>query len=326
MLTDKFNRVHTYLRISLTDVCNFRCKYCMPTEAIKFMPNQMLMQAFEIDKLAQEFVKNGVTKIRLTGGEPLIRKDAAQIIESLAKYPIELTLTTNGFLLDEYIDVLKKAGIKSLNISLDTLNKSTFEKITQRNYFDKVINNIQLMLDHDFHVKVNAVIMKGVNDHEINQFVAWTKDNPIHVRFIEFMPFTGNKWNDEKVVSLKDIINTIEQDYSIIKLKDDANATAKKYKVLNHKGTFAIISTMSAPFCSSCNRMRLTADGKMKNCLFSKGEIDLLSALRNDEIITPLIKQCLFEKEEALGGQFTNEFEKIDTTKLQNRSMISIGG
>lgn len=298
----------------------------MPIEAIKFMPNQMLMQAFEIDKLAHEFVKNGVTKIRLTGGEPLVRKDAAQIIELLAKYPVELTLTTNGYLLDEYIEVLKKAGVKSLNISLDTLNKSSFENITKRNAFDKVIKNIQLMVENNFHVKVNAVIIRGVNDHEINQFVEWTKDFPVHVRFIEFMPFTGNKWNDEQMFSFKEIINTIEQNYSIIKLKDDANATAKKYKVLNHFGTFAIISTMSAPFCSSCNRMRLTADGKMKNCLFSKGEIDLLSALRADENITPLIKQCLFQKEESLGGQFTSATEKIDTAKLQNRSMISIGG
>lgn len=326
MLKDTFGRVHDYLRISLTDVCNFRCQYCMPNEDISFMPSANLMQATEIDLLSRAFVNGGVKKIRLTGGEPLVRKDAQQIIELLAKYPVELTLTTNGFRLHEFIDVFKAAGIKSVNISLDTLDKEKFKQITKRDAFDRVLKNIALMLKNNFHVKVNAVVMRGFNDNEINNFVSWTKDQPLHIRFIEFMPFTGNKWNDEKVFSFKEIIATVEQNFSIIKLKDEANATAKKYKVLGHAGTFAIISTMSAPFCSSCNRMRLTADGKMKNCLFSKGEIDLLTALRNGENITPLISQCLFEKEEALGGQFTKEYERIDASKLENRSMINIGG
>ena len=326
MLKDSFGRVHDYLRISLTDVCNFRCQYCMPNEDIRFMPAGNLMQTDEINLLAREFVNHGVKKIRLTGGEPLIRKDAQQIIELLSKYPIELTLTTNGYRLHEFIDVFKAAGIKSVNISLDTLDKEKFKQITKRDAFEQIKQNIGLMLQNNFHVKVNAVIMRGFNDHEINDFVRWTKNFPLHIRFIEFMPFAGNKWNDEKVFSFKEIIETIEQKFSIIKLKDEDNATAKKYKVLDYTGTFAIISTMSAPFCSSCNRMRLTADGKMKNCLFSKGEIDLLGALRNGENLTPLIKQCLFEKEEASGGQFTKDYERIDASKLENRSMINIGG
>lgn len=326
MLKDNFGRVHDYLRISLTDVCNFRCQYCMPNEDIRFMPHANLMQADEMDVLVKEFVNHGVKKIRLTGGEPLIRKDAHQIIEHLSKYPVELTLTTNGFRLHEFVDVLKTAGIKSVNISLDTLDREKFKKITQRDAYEKVMQNINLMLKNNFHVKVNAVVMRGFNDNEIIDFVSWTKQLHIHIRFIEFMPFTGNKWDNEKVFSFKEILATIEQTYSIIKLKDDANGTAKKYKVLNHEGTFAIISTMSAPFCSTCNRMRLTADGKMKNCLFSKGEVDLLIALRRGENLTPLIKQCLMEKKEALGGQFTKEYENIDTSKLENRSMINIGG
>lgn len=326
MLKDTFGRVHDYLRISLTDVCNFRCQYCMPNEDINFMPPANLMQADEIDLLAKAFVNGGVKKIRLTGGEPLVRKDAQQIIELLAKYPVELTLTTNGFRLHEFIDVFKTAGIKSINISLDTLNKEKFKQITRRDAFDRVKQNIELVLKNNFHVKINAVVMRGFNDNEINDFVSWTKDQPLHIRFIEFMPFTGNKWEDEKVFPFKEIIATVEQNFSIIKLKDEANATAKKYEVLNHEGTFAIISTMSAPFCSSCNRMRLTADGKMKNCLFSKGEMDLLSSLRNGENIDQLIKQCLFEKAEALGGQFTKEYDRIDASKLENRSMINIGG
>jgi cyclic pyranopterin phosphate synthase len=298
----------------------------MPNEDIRFMPSANLMQAAEIDLLAREFVNHGVKKIRLTGGEPLVRKDAKHIIELLSKYPIELTLTTNGFRLHEFIDVFKTAGVKSVNISLDTLDKDKFKQITQRDAFERVMQNIDLMLKNNFHVKVNAVVMRGFNDNEITDFVAWTKNPPLHIRFIEFMPFTGNKWEDEKVFSFKEIIETVEQKFSIIKLKDDVNATAKKYNVPGHVGTFAIISTMSAPFCSTCNRMRLTADGKMKNCLFSKGEVDLLGALRKGENLKSLIKQCLFEKSEALGGQFTEAYKSIDASKLENRSMINIGG
>jgi cyclic pyranopterin phosphate synthase len=324
MLKDSFGRVHDYLRISLTDVCNFRCAYCMPDEAISFMPAAQLMQANEIDKIAEIFVKMGVKKIRLTGGEPLVRKDVAEIIHLLSKYPVELTLTTNGSRVDDFIEVFEKAGIKSVNVSLDTLDKEKFSLITRRNVFDKVIGNINLLINLGFHVKVNAVVMRGINDNEILDFIAWTKELPIHVRFIEFMPFAGNQWDNEKVFSYQEILDVVAAQYSYVRLKDDKNGTAKKFKLLNHAGSFAVISTMSAPFCENCNRMRLTADGKMKNCLFSKGETDILSAYRNNEDITPLVEQCVIEKKEALGGQFTTD--KIDATTIENRSMISIGG
>ncbi len=324
MLKDSFGRVHDYLRISLTDVCNFRCAYCMPDEAISFMPAAQLMQANEIDKIAETFVKMGVKKIRLTGGEPLVRKDVAEIIHLLSKYPVELTLTTNGSRVDDFIEVFEKAGIKSVNVSLDTLDKEKFSLITRRNVFDKVIGNINLLITLGFHVKVNAVVMRGINDNEILDFIAWTKELPIHVRFIEFMPFAGNQWDNEKVFSYQEILDVVAAQYSYVRLKDDKNGTAKKFKLLNHAGSFAVISTMSAPFCENCNRMRLTADGKMKNCLFSKGETDILSAYRNNEDITPLVEKCVIEKKEALGGQFTTD--RIDATTIENRSMISIGG
>ena len=326
MLYDNFGRQHDYLRISLTDVCNFRCQYCMPDENIRFMPSTKLMQSDEIDTIAGVFVKLGVTKIRLTGGEPLQRKDAADILTALSKYPVELTLTTNGSKANDFLPVFKKSGIKSVNVSLDTLDAEKFLLITRRNIFQKVWNNIQLLLDEGFHVKVNCVIMRGINENEILDFIEWTKNQAVHVRFIEFMPFNGNQWNDKKVFSFAEILEVAESKYSFLRMKDGLNETAKKYKPYNHEGTFAIISTMSAPFCGNCNRMRLTADGKMKNCLFSKGEVDILSALRNGEDIVPLIKQCVGNKAVALGGQFEGDYQQIDASKITNRSMINIGG
>jgi GTP 3',8-cyclase len=326
MLVDNYKRVHNYLRISLTDNCNLRCFYCMPEEDYVFTPASQLMQADEIEKLAKIFVANGVNKIRLTGGEPLVRKDAAEIILALSKLPVTLTLTTNGTRLHEFVDVLEQANVHSLNISLDTLQAEKFQLVTRRNQFDVVMKNIQLLLDKKFHVKINVVAMKGFNDNEINDFIAWTKHTPIHVRFIEFMPFSGNRWTSNKVFTMQEILNVVEEKYSYIRLKDEKHDTAKKYMIPGHAGTFAIISTMSANFCGDCNRMRLTADGKMKNCLFSKEETDLLSALRKGEKILPLIQQGISSKAKELGGQFTPDFEHIYAEEINNRSMITIGG
>lgn len=326
MLIDGFNRIHNYLRISLTDNCNLRCFYCMPEEDYEFTPHSRLMQPSEIESLAKIFVENGVNKIRLTGGEPLVRKDAADIILRLSKLPVSLTMTTNATRLHDFAEVLKEAKIKSLNISLDTLDADKFQIITRRDGFQKVIDNIHLMISKNIHVKVNVVIMKGLNDHEINNFIEWTKDLAVHVRFIEFMPFEGNRWTSNQVFTMDEMLQLIGQKYSPIRLQDDIHDTAKKFAIEGHQGTFAIISTMSAPFCSTCNRMRLTADGKMKNCLFSQKETDLLTALRNGEDVLPLIQESIASKAKELGGQFTKDFEKIQTEDLQNRSMISIGG
>lgn len=326
MLIDSFDRVHNYLRISLTDNCNLRCFYCMPEEDYEFTPHSRLMQPDEIETLAKLFVENGVNKIRLTGGEPLVRKDAADIILRLAKLPVKLTLTTNATRLHDFVNVLEEAKVSSLNISLDTLDSDKFNIITRRDSFKKVMDNINLMINKNFHVKVNVVVMKGINDYEINNFVAWTKDTPVHVRFIEFMPFEGNRWTSNQVFTWKEMLDEISKKFSPVSLKGDVHDTAKKYTIDGHSGTFAIISTMSSPFCAGCNRMRLTADGKMKNCLFSKEETDLLSALRKGEDVLPLIKDSIASKAKELGGQFTKDFEKIHTEDLHNRSMISIGG
>jgi len=326
MIIDGFNRVHDYLRISLTDNCNLRCFYCMPEEEYEFTPASQLMQAEEIEAIAKVFVANGVNKIRLTGGEPLVRKDAADIILRLSRLGVRLTLTTNATRLHEFVDVIKQAGINSLNISLDTLNKERFIMMTKRDQYDRVRSNIDLMIQEGIHVKVNVVAMKGLNDDEIIDFIRWTKDAPVHVRFIEFMPFSGNRWNSDRVMTWQQILDVAGSSFDILPLEHEAHETAKKYTVPGHQGSFAVISTMSAPFCGDCNRMRLTADGKMKNCLFSQTETDLLTPFRNGEDIMPLIRQNLLDKKKYLGGQFTTDMEKIETSKLENRSMITIGG
>lgn len=326
MIEDRYHRGHDYLRISLTDVCNLRCFYCMPDEHYRFMQAKHLMQPEEILSIAKVFVGLGVHKIRLTGGEPLARGDAADIIGGLSALPVTLALTTNGTLLDRYIDVLKKARIRSLNISLDTLSAEKFHHLTRRDGFDRIMENIRLAIQSGFRVKINMVVMKGLNETEILDFIAWTRHEPVDIRFIEFMPFTGNRWTSNQVFPMREMLDLIETKYVPEPVACNPHNTAKEYRIRGHRGNFAIISTMSAPFCSGCNRMRLTADGKMKNCLFSKNETDLLSALRRGDPIEALIRQNVLEKAEALGGQFSADFGNLKSENIENRSMISIGG
>ncbi|MFZ1704513.1 MAG: GTP 3',8-cyclase MoaA [Saprospiraceae bacterium] len=326
MLVDQFNRIHDYLRISLTDNCNFRCTYCMPEEKIQCLPTNQLMQVDEIFQIAKTFVSLGVKKIRLTGGEPLLRKDFAQIFESLANLPVQLTLTTNGFWVDQHIDLFKKTGMKSLNISLDTLDRERFFSITKRDFFQEVWANILLLLKEGFDVKINIVLMKGVNDDEVESFIELTKDLKLHVRFIEFMPFDKNGWDKSKVVSFDEVMVEVYQKYDVIKLLDEKHDTAKKFAIHGHKGTFAFITTMSQPFCEDCNRMRLTADGKMKNCLFGKDEMDIIGPYRSGQPIESIIQESLMKKHAMMGGQFFGSYLETEAKDLENRSMIKIGG
>lgn len=326
ILIDRYQRVHNYLRISLTDNCNLRCFYCMPDEHYQFTPPAQLMQPDEIEAIARVFVAHGVNKIRLTGGEPLVRKDAADIIERLGHLPAKLTMTTNGTRLHEFAEVISAAGITSLNISLDTLQPDKFLLLTRRNQWQQVRSNIDLMLAKGMHVKVNVVVTRGVNDEEILDFIRWTKAAPVHIRFIEFMPFTGNHWSSNKVYTWQEILDTVSSRYRLEPLQREKHDTAKAYRIPGHAGTFAVISTMSAPFCGDCNRMRLTADGKMKNCLFSQSETDLLGALRRGEDLGPLLQANIADKHAAQGGQLHPVFQQIDAAHIDNRSMIAIGG
>lgn len=325
MLKDRHNRVHDYLRISIIDNCNFRCTYCMPDENITFLKQKFLMKPEEIFSISKTFVDLGIKKIRLTGGEPLMRKDFGEIITQLSSLPIKIGITTNGLLLDKYLNSILKANISSINISLDTLEKEKFKTITQRNHFDRVWSNIFLCINHNIHVKLNVVVIKGTNDEELIDFVQLTKDLPIHIRFIEFMPFDQNNWDKDKVLSNDVAISKIQQNFSLYKLKDGKNDTDKKFGINGHLGTISFISTLSDSFCSTCNRMRVTADGKMKNCLFGKDELDLISALRNDESLVPIIEKSIYLKHRKLGGQF-EDYQKLKSDELANRSMIKIGG
>jgi len=328
-IKDTFGRKHDYLRISLTERCNLRCFYCMPEEGVALRDKAEFMSAEELLFIAKSFVDLGVKKIRLTGGEPLVKKNADMIIRGLSKLPIELAITTNGILVDKYIDLFKKVNINSVNISLDTLKKDKFKSITRRDYFDRVMSNINLLIKENFFTKINVVLIKGVNDDEIIDFINWTKDYPIHIRFIEFMPFNGNSWNKDKSVSFNEIMNLINQNYKSDSIKSvfyKPNDTSRNFVINDYKGTFGIISTITNPFCDSCNRIRLTADGKMKNCLFSSDESDLLSNLRKGEDIRQLILNNIYSKKISKAG--IKSFNSIDDQLIfsNNRSMVSIGG
>lgn len=326
MLFDRFNRIHDYLRISLTDHCNFRCFYCMPDECTNLTPSAQLMTSDEIVAIATEFVKLGVRKIRLTGGEPLVRKDFPTIINRLSELRVELLLTTNGSLLHHHIDNLKSAGVNTVNVSLDTLNPEMFFGITRRDKFELVWSNILALLDNGIRVKINVVAVRGMIEAELFDFINITKHLPLHVRFIEYMPFTGNKWNSAKVITASEMLELVSQEYDVVKLKDEPHATAQKYKVIGHEGSLAFITTMSKHFCGECNRVRLTAEGKIKNCLFGREEIDLLSAFRKGEQIAPFIQQSISRKKAIMGGQFEDGYINTDAALLVNRSMVQIGG
>ncbi|MFT5777224.1 MAG: molybdenum cofactor biosynthesis protein A [Crocinitomicaceae bacterium] len=326
-IVDKFGRTHDYLRISLTERCNLRCFYCMPEEGIQLRDKAEFMSGEELLDIAKTFVDLGVKKIRLTGGEPLIKKNAEHIIRELGKLPVELSITTNAVIVDRFIDVFKEAGIKSVNVSLDSLKEDRFNEISRRGYFTNITNNIDLLLKNDFNVKINIVVIKGVNEDEIVDFIEWTRNTPVHVRFIEFMPFDGNNWNWEKKVSYKEILDLAEAKYGgdqLYRIEDQPNDTARNFRLLEAKGTFAIISSVTNPFCDTCNRIRLTADGKIKNCLFSEEESDLLSAHRKNLPIEPIIRKAIAAKHKERGGllNFSNE----EVGKHKNRSMTSIGG
>jgi cyclic pyranopterin phosphate synthase len=239
---------------------------------------------------------------------------------------VALSITTNATRVDQFLDDLQAAGVQSVNISLDTLDRARFQLITGRDLYHKVQENIALLLQRGFKVKLNVVVVKGLNDQEVLDFVAWTKTTPITIRFIEFMPFDGNKWNSDKLVTWQEMLSSIGTQYELTPIITEPNDTSKYYSVKNHLGNLAFITTMSAPFCSTCNRVRLTADGKIKNCLFSQSETDLLTVLRSDGDLGNLIKAAIWDKHAALGGQFSKDFEKIDTGALHNRSMIAIGG
>jgi len=299
------NRVINYLRISITDRCNLRCMYCMPEDGIDFIPHENIMRYEEILHIVRLSVQKGIRKIRLTGGEPLVRKGLLGFLRQLNDIEglKEITLTTNGVLLKELAAGIKECGVKRLNISLDSLKKERFAYITGRDMFDQVWAGIEEAERLGFDpIKINIVAMKGVNDDEIKDFARLTMTKPYHVRFIEHMPVgEDNGWKAENFISVLEIYNIIE---TIGKLHQITTRTlldgpAQRFKLEGAKGEIGLIGALSNHFCAICNRLRLTADGHIRGCLFSDEETDIKTPLRNnegDEKILSLIDTAIRNK------------------------------
>ncbi|MBT8401786.1 MAG: GTP 3',8-cyclase MoaA [Rhodothermia bacterium] len=326
ILTDNFGRRHTYLRISLTERCNLRCTYCMPAEGVELSPREAILTFEEIERLATLFVEAGVRKIRLTGGEPLVRRDVEKLAERLAAIgPLEsLAITTNGILLDRKGAALRDAGVDSLNISLDTFRPDRFFRITRRRGLERVLASIESALELGFDpVKVNCVVMRGINDDELTDFVAYTESMPVQVRFIEYMPFSGNGWNDAQFVSYSEMMIAIEDRYGpLTALQNGANDTTRSFKVAGWAGSIGFITSMSDHFCGTCNRLRLTADGNLKVCLFGAGEISLRDSMRTGATNSEL-KVLIDAAVKRKAAHHAGMYELADA---DDRPMILIGG
>lgn len=299
---DNNNRIINYLRLSVTDRCNLRCIYCMPDEGIDFIPHREILSYEEMLHIVRIAVRAGIRKVRLTGGEPLVRKGVIPFIEALCAIEglDEITLTTNGVLLRDHAEGLRNCGICRINVSMDTLRPEKFRHITGRDFFDRVWEGIQEAERVGFDpIKINVVAMKGVNDDEILDFARLTRKKPFHVRFIEFMPIgERNGWSSERFISIgeiQDIISTIGQLEPI--LHRNLDGPAQRYRLRGAKGEVGFIGSLSNHFCEKCNRLRLTAEGHLRGCLFSDQETDIKTPMREGadegdllEMITETIK------------------------------------
>ncbi|KAF7592283.1 hypothetical protein BBP40_000414 [Aspergillus hancockii] len=289
-LTDSFSRQHDYLRISVTERCNLRCVYCMPEEGVELSPPTRLLTSPEIVYLSSLFVSQGVTKIRLTGGEPTVRKDIVPLMQSIGHLRRnglrELCLTTNGISLHRKLEPMVEAGLTGINLSLDTLDPFQFQIMTRRKGFDAVMKSIDKILSLNklgagIKLKINCVVMRGVNDREIIPFVEMGRESPIEVRFIEYMPFDGNRWNQKKMVSYQEMLAVIREKYPTLeKVADHKNDTSKTYQVPGFEGCVGFITSMTHNFCGTCNRLRITSDGNLKVCLFGNAEVSLRDIIR----------------------------------------------
>jgi cyclic pyranopterin phosphate synthase len=326
MNIDAFGRKINYLRISVTDRCNLRCVYCMPEEGIKLFPHSEILTYEEIIKIVKASRKIGIDKIRITGGEPLIRKNLPYLIEKINEIVgiNDLAITTNGILLWKLLPQLKKAGLKRVNISLDSLKKDRFYKITKQDALDDVIKSIEKCLEESIMpIKINMVVIKGINHDEIIDFAKITRNKPIIVRFIEYMPWGNlNKWDKERIINANEIKSIIEKEFGkIIPVSTSSTGPAVNYHINGFKGYIGFITPLSEHFCGNCNRIRLTADGKLRLCLFSQNEIDIKTKIRSGasiEELSQFIIDAIYKKP-----------EKIDITghlKDHKREMIQIGG
>ncbi|GAA0127217.1 GTP 3',8-cyclase MoaA [Clostridium sp. CTA-19] len=318
-MIDSFGRNINYLRISVTDLCNLRCKYCIPEQGINKIDNKEILTLEEIEEITKIFVELGVTKVRITGGEPLVRKNVLKLIKNIGSIEKikDFSITTNGTLLEDYIEELKAFGVNRLNISLDTFNEDRYKYITRGGELQKVLNGIEKAKQMGISpIKFNVVLVKGFNDDEIKDFVNLTIDEDVHVRFIELMPIGQCKnWSLGKFISNETILSKVkglEEDKS-----EDISSPAKYYKLPNAKGKVGLISSISCSFCKDCNRIRLTCDGKLKLCLHSDEEIDLKNPLRNGEDVKQIIINAINKKPQR---------HNLEDGEYINRNMVAIGG
>ncbi len=318
-MLDKKGRTIDYLRVSLTDRCNLRCVYCMPENGIEKRCHEDILRFEEVEKVITACATLGIKKVRFTGGEPLLLKGLDKLIEHTASVGsiTDISLTTNGMLLYDMAEILKKAGLKRVNISLDTLNSEKFKKITRYGDINKVLKAIEKCLSLGMvPMKINVVLMKGINDDEIGDFINMTIDNPIQVRFIELMPIgEGIKYFDECSMKVEEILDRFPK---LISVKDDSKVAAV-YKLPGAKGSVGLISPVSCKFCSDCNRIRLTSQGTIKPCLHSLEEINIRPYLNDEQKLIEVIKNAVYNKPEEHHLDTEN---KSDT----DRMMFQIGG
>ncbi|MHA6249595.1 GTP 3',8-cyclase MoaA [Pontibacter sp. CAU 1760] len=329
MLTDRHGRNINYLRLAITDRCNLRCFYCMPEEGIDWMDRKELMSYEEMLRLCAVFVAMGINKIRLTGGEPFVRKGFMPFLAELAQIPglEHLTLTTNGVLTAPYVAEMKRIGIRSVNLSLDTLDRNRFFAITRRDELPQVMETLEQLLRHDIEVKLNAVVMEGQNTDDIIPLVELTKDLPVSVRFIEEMPFNGGAG---QVKSLSwdhvQILDTIRAKFpDITKLVDPPFSTSFNYSIPGHKGTVGVIAAFTRSFCGTCNRLRLTPLGDMKTCLYGHSVMNFKDLMRNgasDAALGTALREAISMKD---ADGWIAEKNSAGHTSL-SASMATIGG
>lgn len=330
ILNDTFGRYHDYLRISITERCNLRCEYCMPEEGVELMPDECSLTRYEIKKIMKTFVNAGVTKIRITGGEPLVRRDVVDIIQDandLRDLGLKkIAVTTNGIMLGSMMSKLVSAGLDAVNISLDTMDPKKFQRITRRGGLKRVLRSIDAAAEAGLTVKVNSVVMRDLNDSEIMDLVSLTKKKNVEVRFIEFMPFSSNKWDNDKFVSFKEMRDIIERHHTLKRQDDAPNETSKTFRIKDWPGRVGFITSMSDHFCSTCNRVRITADGNLKVCLFGSAEVSLRDAIRKglpDAQLRHIIAEAIYNKKARHAGM---NILSDEAKKGNNRSMIRIGG
>ncbi|CAJ0649920.1 10496_t:CDS:2 [Entrophospora sp. SA101] len=325
-LTDNFERRHTYLRISITERCNLRCTYCMPTDGVDLTPSNKLLTTEEIIRIAKIFISQGVNKIRLTGGEPTIRSDIVELVGELGRLKSHglqtIAMTSNGIALKRKLPKLVDNGLNLLNLSLDTLDPFKFQLITRRKGLERVLETIDQAIELGLKpLKINFVVIRGTNENEVLDFIELTRNKPIYVRFIEYMPFDDNKWNKKKFVPYKELLENIQTKYhNIQRLSDDLNDTSKAYCIPGFTGKFGFITSMSDHFCGTCNRLRITADGNLKVCLFGNAEVNLRDLLRqnvSDQELLEIIGVAVKNKKKQHSGT-------LELARTKNRPMILI--